>query len=41
MGHQTIDAYSICGTKVILYIDMAISGLIPQVLHMSLLHTHI
>jgi hypothetical protein len=41
MGHQTIDAYTICGTKIILHIHMVILRLIPQVLPMALLPTYI
>jgi len=41
MGHQTTDAYSICGRKTVFYIHMAILRLIPQVLPMAILNAHI
>lgn len=41
MGHKTIDAYIVRGSKTVLYIHMAILVLIPQDLPMALLHIHI
>jgi hypothetical protein len=41
MGHQTTDAYNIWGSKIVLYIHMAILSLILQDLPMALLYPHI